>query len=56
MDMKHNKSHGLDGIPNEFYQTSWNDLDTLFYDCMREQFENGRNAFFHRNWGNFIIT
>ena len=45
MDMKHIKSPGLDGLPNEFYQTFWNDLDTVFYDCMREVFENEEMSF-----------
>ena len=35
-DMKHNKSPGLDGIPNEFYQTFWNDLDDMFYGVLKK--------------------
>ena len=54
--MKHDKSPGLDGIPNELHQTFWNYLDTLFYDCMREVFENEKNEFFTEIWYYLINT
>ena len=38
-DMKTNKSPGNDGIPNEFYKTFWKDLHTLFYDALRDIYD-----------------
>lgn len=31
MNLKSNKSPGLDGIPNEFYQCFWHQLSSIFY-------------------------
>ena len=47
-DMKQNKSPGLDDIPNEFYQTFWSDLDTMFYGVLREMFDNDEMSFSQR--------
>ena len=41
--MKTNKSPGIDGIPNEFYKTFWKDLQTIFYDALREIYDENEN-------------
>ena len=44
-EMKTNKSPGIDGLSNEFYKKFWKDLDTLFYDALREIFDNNEMSF-----------
>ena len=39
-NLKANKSPGLDGIPNEFYQTFWKDISHLFYGMLKEIYIN----------------
>ena len=38
MDMKHNKSPGLDGLPAEFYQCFWDQLSELYFEMLTEIF------------------
>ena len=44
-EMKTNESSGIDGLSNEFYKKFWKDLDTLFYDALREIFDNNEMSF-----------
>ena len=44
-EMKINKSPGIDGLSNEFYKKFWKYLDTLFYDALREIFDNNEMSF-----------
>ena len=39
--LKPNKSPGYDGIPNEFYQTFWDDIQTMFMSMINESWEEG---------------
>lgn len=48
MNLKSNKSPGLDGIPNEFYQCFWHQLSSLFYNMLKEIFLNGKMTFSQR--------
>lgn len=48
MNLKLNKSTGLNGIPNEFYQCLWHQLSSLFYNMLKEIFLNGKMTFSHR--------
>ena len=41
-----NKSPGIDVLSNEFYKKK--DLDTLFYDALREIFDNNEMSFFFK--------
>ena len=40
LNMKSNKSPGLDGIPAEFYKCFWSSLDRHFYDALKEIYIN----------------
>ena len=44
-NLKTNKSPGLDGLTNEFYQCFWNDIKELFYEALKMIFENGQMTF-----------
>ena len=48
MNMKLNKSPGLDGLPTEFYQCFWNELSPLFHEMIKEIFQNGEMSFSQR--------
>lgn len=48
MNLKSNKSPGLDGIPNDFYQCFWHQLSSLFYNMLKEIFLNGKMTFSQR--------
>ena len=39
LDMKEEKSPGLDGIPCEFYQCFWNIIGPIFYAALKEVFK-----------------
>ena len=39
--MKSNKSPGSDGIPAEFYQTFWPDLQTVLIESLNSAYETG---------------
>ena len=45
MDMKHNKSPGLDGLPAEFYQCFWDQLSELFFEMLTEIFRMNEMTF-----------
>ena len=47
-NLKTNKSPGLDGLTNEFYQCFWNDIKELFYEALKMIFENGQMTFSQR--------
>ena len=34
MDMKHNKSPGLDGLPADFNQCFWDQLSEIFFEML----------------------
>ena len=44
-EMKTNKSPGIDGIPDEFYKKFWNDINNLFYNALREIYDNNEMSF-----------
>ena len=48
MNLKASKSPGLDGLTNEFYKTFLNDLKMLFYDMLKQIFENKEMSFSQR--------
>ena len=48
MDMKHNKSPGLDGLPAEFYQCFWDQLSELFFEMLTEIFRMNEMTFSQR--------
>ena len=48
LNMKSNKSPGLDGIPAEFYKCFWSSLDRYFYDALKEIFINKEMSFSQR--------
>ena len=48
LNMKSNKSPGLDGIPPEFYKCFWSSLDRYFYDALKEIFINKEMSFSQR--------
>ena len=48
MNLKSKKSPGLDGLTNEFYKTYWNDLKILFYDMLKQIFDNKEMSFSQR--------
>ena len=60
--MEHNKAHGPDSFPTEFYQNFWNiikvDLMELFevlYNGQLELFKNGQFELFKLNFGEIIL-
>ena len=48
LNMKSNKSPGLDGIPAEFYKCFWSSLDRHFYDALKEIYTNKEMSFSQR--------
>ena len=48
LNLKDNKSPGIDGIPNEFYKTFWNEMKNIFYSCLLYTFETGKMSFTQR--------
>ena len=48
LNLKDNKSPGIDGIPNEFYKTFWNDIKNILYSCLLYTFETGKISFTQR--------
>lgn len=48
MNLKDNKSPGMDGIPNEFYKTFWNEIKDIFYATLEYTFETGNMPFTQR--------
>ena len=34
-NMKKEKSPGLDGLPSQFYQTVWNEIEFIFYEELK---------------------
>ena len=47
-DMKVNKSPGLDGIPSEFYKCFWESISTIFYQALKEIFEQEEMSYTQR--------
>ena len=48
MNMKHNKSPGIDGLPTEFYQRFWDKLSELFFEMLKEIFQSNEMTFSQR--------
>ena len=48
MNMKHNKSPGLDGLPVEFYQCFWDKISILFHNMLKEIFSLDEMTFSQR--------
>lgn len=48
MNLKLNKSPGLDGLSDEFYQCFWKDLKQLFQDTLKCTFENDQMSYSQR--------
>ena len=46
--LKDNKSPGIDGIPNEFYKTFWNEIKNILYSCLLYTFETGKMSLTQR--------
>ena len=45
LNMKPNKSPGLDGLTGEFYKYFWDSISELFYDALIEIFQKGELSF-----------
>ena len=48
LNFKDNKSPGIDGIPNEFYKTFWNEIKNILYSCLLYTFETGKMSLTQR--------
>ena len=48
LNMKPNKSPGLDGLTGEFYKYFWDSISELFYDALIEIFQKGELSFSQR--------
>lgn len=48
MNMKYNKSPGLDGLPVEFYQCFWDKILILFHNMLKEIFSSDEMTFSQR--------
>ena len=48
LNMKNNKSPGLDGLPSEFYKCFWNLIGPLFYEVLLTVFDNKELSFSQR--------
>ena len=47
-NMKSNKSPGLDGLTSEFYKCFWNDVKYLFYNSLKNVYDNKEMSFSQR--------
>ena len=47
-NLKSNNSPGLDGLTSEFYKTFWSDIKCLFYDALKEIYDNKEMGFSQR--------
>ena len=48
LNLKDNKSPGIDGIPSEFYKTFWNEIKNILYSCLLYTFETGKMSLTQR--------
>ena len=48
LNMKNNKSPGLDCLPSEFYKCFWNLIGPLFYEVLLTVFDNKELSFSQR--------
>ena len=48
MNLKNNKSPGLDGLPGEFYKCFWSDISALFYEVLICVFDRKEMSFSQR--------
>ena len=47
-NLKRNKSPGLDGLTSEFYKAFWSDMKCLFYNALKEIYDNKEMGFSQR--------